>query len=352
MKTSFTRMGFYDLIWSTPLSKISNIYSIPYLEIVAICEKHRIPRPDRNYWSSLKYSKTAILNPYIPLPNDNTLVIQLNNDNSIDHAYLNGEDLLKAIRIEIESDVRLNLIVPKRLSNPHNLIKITQEAINRRKIKSGDRRFHNLDSDIHQIPIRVGDLLNSRALRFLDCLIKNIYARGHSIEWKWHRYVILLHGEDYTFSLREVSRRIKPIEKYMSSTYEPTGILAFNIDGFYGKEWRDTKTIPLEDRISEIIAKLEMLGREERSRRIYRFVKQRKSDLERLKVKDLELIKSEEDKRFKELLKMAKRWKKAQTLREFLVVMKSGNYTIENLDHLEFISWAYKRLKDYDPLEL
>lgn len=58
MKTiEITRKQLYDLVWSTPISKLAEKYALSGEGIRALCNKHEIPIPKNGYWSKIKFNK-------------------------------------------------------------------------------------------------------------------------------------------------------------------------------------------------------------------------------------------------------------------------------------------------------
>lgn len=45
-----SRQELYEMIWITPIVKLGKELGYSYLEMVQLCEKLNIPRPDGGYW--------------------------------------------------------------------------------------------------------------------------------------------------------------------------------------------------------------------------------------------------------------------------------------------------------------
>ena len=52
-----TRKELYDLVWSTPLSKLSLKYALSCDGIKKVCKEFEVPIPENGYWFKLKYNK-------------------------------------------------------------------------------------------------------------------------------------------------------------------------------------------------------------------------------------------------------------------------------------------------------
>jgi hypothetical protein len=59
-KTSFTKKEFYDLVWATPLSRLSTTYDISDNGLRKICKKYAIPIPPNGYWQKRKHNKPVL----------------------------------------------------------------------------------------------------------------------------------------------------------------------------------------------------------------------------------------------------------------------------------------------------
>ena len=66
---SLTRKELYDLIWSIPMSTISQKYEISTERLRGICKKMNIPIPEIGYWQKLQYGKQVTVKE---LPNENS----------------------------------------------------------------------------------------------------------------------------------------------------------------------------------------------------------------------------------------------------------------------------------------
>lgn len=53
METKITRQMLYDLVWSTPMTKLAARYGISDVALRKKCVKHDIPTPGLGYWAKL-----------------------------------------------------------------------------------------------------------------------------------------------------------------------------------------------------------------------------------------------------------------------------------------------------------
>ena len=54
-----SRKELYDLVWSTPLSKITLQYAYTNDGIKKICKQYDVPMPQNGYWLKLKFNKNG-----------------------------------------------------------------------------------------------------------------------------------------------------------------------------------------------------------------------------------------------------------------------------------------------------
>ena len=52
-----TRRAIYDLVWSSPMTKVAEDLGISDVGLKKICQKHRIPTPSRGYWAKKQAGK-------------------------------------------------------------------------------------------------------------------------------------------------------------------------------------------------------------------------------------------------------------------------------------------------------
>lgn len=53
-KTVLSRRDLYELVWSTPVTKLAEQFGISDRGLAKICERHRVPTPPRGYWAKLE----------------------------------------------------------------------------------------------------------------------------------------------------------------------------------------------------------------------------------------------------------------------------------------------------------
>ena len=243
-----------------------------------------------------------------------------------------------------------------KLTKPDALIIAAQKNL---KDKKPSPYFGNAKNIIYTdkgiVRIEVAKDNVSRSLRFMDTFIKLIKQRGHNIKIEGDTYVVI-YDESIKVHFREILKRITtkhPKYDWNNSELIPSGILSFKIEGGYDqKEWRDSDKIPLESRLSSILAKLELEAIRIKKERIeseirhQEYVRKRKIEDERKQLFEKEL------KDFKNLKHIAKRWQETQDIRNYINTVETNAINTNTLTEelKNYINWAKDKADWYDPI--
>lgn len=252
---------------------------------------------------------------------------------------------------EIEEQLKYKLDVPEQLTNPDPLIRNSRDKL------SGKLKYTDKDYDQRRresINITVSKEQQSRALRIMDTLVKALKSRNHTFKPAHFYSDTCIKEQIFEISLREKTTRTKAVQKNSWDSlyeYQPNGKLIIKIDKSYRcKEFIDGK-VPLEKQLSLIIASLELLAdkmieshlshlkwQEENKRK-----EEIRKEFEKRQDKDLEA--------FVQTLKKAKRWHKAENLRDYINEIESKALTSNNLteETKDWLIWARKKADWYDP---
>lgn len=346
---TFNRQEFYEMVWREPFSSIILKYKTGYDGIRSICRDYDIPFPQTGYWMKLRYGKAPEKEDLPTNYQGNDMItLDLREENEL-YSPRRSE---RKQRVEtIAMDTNLNLEVPKRLTNPDPLIVAAQNNFEERAKGKWylDRGMARTDSGY--LRIRVSPALLKRALRFMDAFIKLLRSRGHTIRIQYDDTYAVIAGEEFKIKLMETHNRIKTDDRWGSSEYIPTGLLAFKFVDFHGQEWVDGKKL-IEDRLAEILAKLELEAQREKDQRAY-YDEQRRIREERERIEREEWERQEKEKSdFNALIKNANQWQQALILREYITAveekaLQTGALTDELIN---WLSWANQKVDRYDPL--
>lgn len=225
MKTiELSRKQLYNLVWSTPITKLTLQYVISVEGLKKLCKQFDIPMPPNGYWLKLKYNKPFIkkeLNTVFDGEDKIPLTIrEEGNPINLDQTPL-------AIKtIEIKNDPKAPLTVSDKLTKPDILIQKTKDLYSKIK-KEPYTKKENIDS----LGIYVENDNLDRAFRIMDTFIKVLRHRGHTFRRDINNRGshIAVNDVDFYFHLREAQTRSPATTEYFSSTYAPTGILMMKI---------------------------------------------------------------------------------------------------------------------------
>lgn len=306
----------------------------------------KIPLPIPGYWAKVKAGKKVTKRPL----SDNytgktTLKIIPTNREALETKNSRENTLLR----EIEQSLQEKLIVPDRLTNPDSLIIAARE-----NLKENNRHWPYKDlvmTRSDKLSIRVSPENVSRALRILDTLIKALRKRGHYVEARSSGSYAVVNGIEQKFVLREKLKKVPVVEKknhWDTTEFHSTGILCFKLEIWGEKEWRDGK-LRLEDQLSKIILKMEIMALETVERR-----EQAQKELEARRAEEArrlehEKLQQEELSKFKKLLQDAHRWQEVKVLREYIRDKKAISVSGMTEDKAAWFEWAQKKLDWYDP---
>lgn len=345
-----TRQELYDLVWENPLSKLAMKYNLSDNGFRKVCKKLDIPLPKNGHWQKIQYNKKVIKEK---LPFNNTVDTSITlkfRDNS--ETTINGEgNELNQLTKELQTILKGTIVFPEKLTKPHQLI---IDAKNDLKTKEPSY-YHNLQGLLNTssgiLNITVSPQNVKRALLFMDIFIKAIQKRGHKIILK-EGTKIVIDNIELRIGLRErLKRRIVKGTYYDSTELYPSNILSFNLDVYPAKEWTDTTTSKLEDKIPNIIAKLELQAVKEKQDAIERQIRHLEYERERKIEEDLEAKRNFELSEFKGLFKKANRWHQAEIFRKYIaeVEKKARENNSLTKEVLNWLEWANNKVEWYDP---
>lgn len=345
-----TREELYDLVWDNPLSKLAKQYNLSDNGLRKVCKKLEIPLPKNGYWQKIQYNK-KVIKEKLPLNNTVASSITLKfRDNSV--TLINGEEnQLNQLTNELKAQLKDIAVFPEKRAKPNELIVAAKNDLKEKKPSSFHDRNGLLITSQNIINIAVSPQNVTRALLFMDVLIKAIQSRGHKIIVD-NGTKIIINNIELKIDLRErLKRNIVKGTFWDSTVLEPSNVLSLRLDIYPVKEWTDTNTTQLEDKIPNIIAKLELQAIEEKQkaidREIWRIEYERKKKIEA----DFEAKKNSEIKEFKSLSQKANRWHQAEILRKYIaeVEKKSKENNSLNEEVAQWLEWANNKVAWYDP---
>ena len=190
-KKGLTRKELYDLVWSKPVTTLAKDLNFDAYNLRKICNQHNVPLPQSGHWQKIKHNK-KVSKPHFPVDKekDKTIILFLDKKGHIAYNPPNKEK--NKLKSEIERNEKLSLKVPEKLSKPHKYITATKEYRKAVKIRNKSRNWNMKIDDTNALSINVSDNLFSRALRFMDTLIKAMEKRGYILNVSNHTTITVL----------------------------------------------------------------------------------------------------------------------------------------------------------------
>jgi hypothetical protein len=253
------------------------------------------------------------------------------------------EDILAKRISEIENDERVTLKVTGTLIAPDPLVIGAQQELSKRNERSArDLEYDGVLSNSNGLLIRVAPKNINRALRLFNALIKAFRARG----FQFLGSNVILGKHSYEISMREKLERLDNLKK------KPTNILCVKVySGYPTFEIYDSKSVLIEEKISRIIAKVELDI--EYFERAWAEVTQREEAARLVEERKTKILntKKEELAAFKTLLRSAIRHHEVKLIRDYINFKEELANQNEKYDEAlkDWIEWARKKADWYDP---
>lgn len=340
-----TRKQLFEIIWSTPISRLAKEYALSDNGFRKLCKRYDIPIPKNGYWSKLKFNKPVKKDKFNPIFGGvDKIILTIREAGST----INLDQTPLTIRTkEIENDPKAPLIVPDEITKP-DILTIQTKQYWKGKISFTSNREDN--RIIH--PIRVEKSNRERALRFMDTFTKLIRYRGHTFSKEYGNTGVLIDGIFIEIDLREASKRIPATTKYGSSEYIPTGEFIFKIGKYYPeKEWRDTK-IKIEQHLAKIVAKLELIAKEKNEWKENARIANLKREEEEKRLAEIKKRRDEEIAKFNKLVTLSEEYNKTLLIRHYIEAVRQNAINTNSLtpEKQEWINWATDKADWLDPL--
>ena len=363
-----TREGLYDRVWSTPMVKLAAEFGKSGRGLAKLCERHKIPVPQRGYWARIQHGQRPRRPPLAETKAGEDRKIVIHPTPPPEPASPVSPQAAEAIAAE-KADVNRIHVVDV-LESPHRLVKQAQAALRTRKTHPygvEPRRGDRLD-------IRVGPDSVDRALRIMDALVKALVGRGMRVhisdDWGTPT-LVTVRGEEIRISLTEkLDRRERKLsreerrkqvrgqwfgERYV---YSPSGRLALQVHGdsmrSVWRSWRDGKRRKIEDRLNDFVEGLHLAVEERQEERRQTVIRQAQWAEERARQEEEQRRRWEEQHRREQCDKEVASWAKSQQLRAYAdavrtaAIRKHGAIAPgSKLD--QWLEWAIRYADSLDP---
>ncbi len=238
--SEYSRQELYDLVWSTPASKLAGEFGISDVAIAKRCKKLNVPRPSLGYWAKVAAGQTL---PKTPLPPTNEEVFAKQARNPMPkslplptrtaHLHQQASGLLNALNnADLDSYKRARL---------HDKPEFPEVLVSKNLAERVAKAFHVILASLEPLGINWRKSLSS-------------YNSGHFR--KGQDRVQLSIAEDVTRP--DGSRTCPPSYEWPRQSGKPAGLLTFSLHtpGYSGKEiqkWSESNKLPLEELLAQLV---------------------------------------------------------------------------------------------------
>ena len=365
-----SRKELYEEVWQTAMTQLAKQYGLSDVGLAKLCKKYDIPRPPRGYWANKSAGMNVERQPLPKRKGNDDIVISSNQ-------YIReGAESGKSIQDYLpEMDIG-QIVVPKRLTNPHPLI---EKAIRILEVSRPNENGLLVSRRSNCLDIKVSSQILPRTMRIMDTLLKSLDALDLDVTIKNGNTIVTMDNIEIPFGIREELKTEQTLldpdldgsYSFHHSRYrtvkKPSGKLCLSVQDFYSdrslrKNWRDTKHKCLEDEIEKIIVgfmkifaeKKERIRQGEEQERQRQEMIRRREEEERRR-KELRSKIEKEQERVSGLIESAENWHTSKLIRDFIsdveLLRMAGtcNYKPDR-PWDEWIIWAKSQADRLDPL--
>lgn len=359
---SFTTLELFDKVWETPVLKLAQEIGVSDVGLSKACRKAGIPLPSRGHWA-----KQLPKRPPKPKPPVDAGVISFK---VLDRTFLPPQKTA-AKKIGPPS---VPPVVPRILKDPHPLVAKWLKHVQFARAHEG----HLAIEKMHVLNTRISAAQVDRSALILDTLIKT----SEALEHRWtigaqDKTTVQIGAEKFTLQLTERLTKLalppppptprKPgtpwtpnFSSLRAPSFEwiPTGELSLQVeaDTLHGtrKNWADTKTKTLEERLGSIVEGFALIAESITAARIRREEQQRARRIEE-EVRLQRVRHGESQRRLRrELVSNMECWQRSVQLRAFIKATCEANAC--SPAHIQqqtalWAAWATAQADKLDPIQ-
>lgn len=202
-KTILSRRDLYELVWSTPVTKLAEQFGISDRGLAKICERHRVPSPPRGYWAKLDAGAKPKRAIFVDTSDEALNVIKINSTLSA----MPPEARLIVEKARAERKAQKASKSAKRATEQpklepvdqvHPLIAATAKTIRKQR---GPGMVHVSGAGL--MSLRLGPDGVERVLSFLDTLIRRLEGNGLAVSLADKGMKVALGIDDAVFTVSE-----------------------------------------------------------------------------------------------------------------------------------------------------
>lgn len=365
-----SRRELYEKVWQTPMTQLAKQYGLSDVGLAKICRKYDIPRPPRGYWAKKSAGMNVERQKLPKRKGDDVIIISFN---QYRHEGVETGRSIQDYRPEMDIG---QIVVPKRLTNPHPLI---EKAIRILEASGPNENGLLVSRRSKCLDVKVSSQILPRAMRIMDTLLKSLNALDFDVKIRNGDTIVTMDNIEIPFCIHEELKTEQTLMdpdldgsySFHHSRYrtvkKPSGKLCLSVQDFYSnrplrKNWRDTKKKCLEDQIDKVIVgfmkisaekKARVRQREEQERQRQEMIMRRKEEERRRE--ELRIQIEEEQARVSGLIENAENWHTSKLIRDFISAVEQMRLTGScsykpDRPWDEWIIWAKSQADRLDPL--
>ena len=349
-ENKFSRKELYNLVWDQPISKLAKMFNIDPQCLKDICAENNIPLPNRGYWSKVRFNKNVVKTT-LPITENGKTHINLNP--GIETRKFRTDYHKRAYELEQRKELKFK--IPGSISIYHPIVRSSKKLLENIDDSKEKFKFWQLSKEKDILPIHTDKALRTRALRFMDTLIRIVEAMGHKITFENSRCYVEMFGQMTEINLRQKVYRIRDKDErgWGRESWEKSDKLEFQAGpSFRQKNWIDKDKRKLEEYLSEIIAWIEKDCKYWHDLRAQQAIEKNKRLLEEQKLEAIKMEKELEEAKVNQLFTDAENWNKAVVVERYINEMEKQTILKNqmNPNTENYLDWARKVINRLNPL--
>lgn len=173
-REAFTRQEFYDLVWSTAMTKLAKRFGMSDVGLRKICVKHAVPTPPAGYWAKLQHGKKV---RKVPMPAAAAGI----SDRVVVSVYAVQElpEAVVAAQQAAEEKLPDSIVVPAEApSRLHHVASATRQAL--KAAKADHEQFLKTEPGPGVVSAQVGKPSVQRVVLIVDTMARTLERLGHT----------------------------------------------------------------------------------------------------------------------------------------------------------------------------
>ncbi|MEH2480994.1 hypothetical protein V1282_004351 [Nitrobacteraceae bacterium AZCC 2146] len=282
-REAFTRQEFYDLVWSTAMTKLAKRFGMSDVGLRKICVKHGIPTPPAGYWAKLEFGKKVSTIPLLAAAAgvSDRVVVSV-------HAVVELPEAVVTAQLAAEEKMSDAIVVPAELpSRLHQVASATRQAL--KAAKADHEQFLKTELGPGVVSAQVGKPSAQRVVLIVDTIARTLERLGHATADAKDGADLIIDGESLRLlfhetkdksehhpTAAELAEQAKWEERrkqwptlynadrrhWRSWDYSPSGRLSLTLvspvwtswssDRILGR-WHDRKAATVEQQLNEVV---------------------------------------------------------------------------------------------------